>query len=453
MTKYTLSARGAHAAETPLRVDHALFLEASRNLFHPVDNPAGALPLNVAENRLSWPDLKAKLEAITATHSIPDWVPGYTSHHGAPEFREAAASFLTEHLTGCSIDPEHLGVSAGATSVIEMTAFILAEPGDVAVIPAPCYPVYRQDLGNFSRVERFDLVTHHEPSEIANGPILSIDDLEAARLDIVGVGKRFRMLILTTPDNPTGGIYSEGQLQKIADWCIAHDVHLVVNEIYGLSLIATNHPTLVQDYPVEVTFSSFAKIMAERKSDLLHLWYAFSKDLGISGFRVGLVYSQNAAFLKAYMHLNLTHSVSNHTQWVLQQLLADSEFMASYIARNKVRLTESYSIVVGFLRRLDIPYVPSRGSHFVWADLSEFLTDDSEGAELDLWQELYQANGVLLTPGTGFGHTKKGLFRIVYPCVSKGDLTVAMDRLGGFVGEKRRELEHSPRKDSGPFGS
>lgn len=443
MTTSALSTRGARAAETPLRVDHALFHEAVENRYHPTENPGGALPLNVAENRLSWPDLKPKLEAITATHEIPDWVPGYTTHHGAPEFRKAAANFLAEHLTGCPIDPESLGVSAGATSVIEMTSFILAEAGDVAVIPAPCYPVYRQDLGNLSGVERYDLVTHHELSEIARGGVLTIDDLERARRDITKAGKRFRMLILTTPDNPTGGIYSERQLAAMADWCIERGVHLVVNEIYGLSLIDTAHPTIKQDYSHEFSFSSFANVMAEKKSDLLHLWYALSKDLGISGFRVGFVYSQNAGLIQAYKNLNLTHSVSNHTQWILQHLLADSEFMTSYVARNRERLTESYATVVEFLRRLGIPYVPSRGSHFVWIDLSDLMTDDSEGAEMALWRELYHSTGVLLTPGAGFGHTKKGLFRVVYPCVSKAELTVAMERLTEFARAKRKGPDHA----------
>jgi len=440
MTINALSSRGARAAETPLRIDHDLSQEAAENLYDPIHNPSGTLPLNVAENRLSWPDLKEKIEVITATHPIPDWVPGYTSRCGAPEFKEAAAAFLSEHLTGCPIDPDHLGVSSGATGVIEMTSFILAEAGDVAVIPAPSYPVYRQDLGNLSGVERYDLVTHHEPSEIAKGPVLTIDDLGAALRDIEEAGKRFRMLVLTTPDNPTGGIYSERQILEITDWCIEQGIHLVVNEIYGLSLIDTTHPTLAQDYSEECIFSSFANIMAEKESDYLHLWYAVSKDLGISGFRVGLVYSRNAALLEAYTNLNLTHSVSNHTQWILQILLADSAFMTRYVARNKERLTQSYATVVGFLRRLNIPYVPSRGSLFVWIDLSEFLTADSEMGEMDLWRELYHATGVLLTPGVGFGHTKKGLFRVVFPCVSQADLRVAFDRLAEFIGTKRKGI-------------
>jgi len=433
MNTRALSSRGARAAETPLRVDHALFHQASQDLYHPVDNPAGALPLNVAENRLGWAELKARIEAITATHEIPRWVAGYTTHHGSPEFRKAAASFLTEHLTACPVDPDHLGVSAGATSVIEMTSFILAERGDMAVIPAPSYPVYRQDLGNLSGVERYDLVTHHELSEIAKGPILTVRHLEEAWREIEGAGKRFRILILTTPDNPTGGIFSRGKLREMAAWCMDHDIHLVVNEIYGLSLIDTTHPELAEDYPDHLPFSSFANIMAEEKSDYLHLWYAVSKDLGISGFRVGFLHSHNTALLEAYRNLNLTHSVSNHTQWVLQHLLTDSPFMTSFLARNRERLTESYAVMVRFLRRLEIPYVPSRGSHFVWIDLSRYLTDPSEAGELEFWREMYGATKVLLTPGAGFGHSKRGLFRVVFPCVSRADLTVAVERLTGFL--------------------
>jgi aspartate/methionine/tyrosine aminotransferase len=188
--------------------------------------------------------------------------------------------------------------------------------------------------------------------------------------------------------------------------------------------------------------------MADKQSEYLHLWYALSKDLGISGFRVGLLYSHNAALLEAYENLNLSHTVSNHTQWLLQHLLTDDDFMTSYVAENQRRLTEAYAVVVGALKRLDIPYVPSRGSLFVWIDLSEFMVGDSEQADLALWQELYRTSGVLLTPGVGFGHTKKGLFRVVYPCVSMEELSVAMERLGAFVQAKRQRQGSSTSGDA-----
>lgn len=381
--------------------------------------------------------MKARLERVGREEQLPEWVSGYASPRGARAFREGVASFLAEHLTGCPIDPDHLGVSAGATGVIEMTSFILADAGDVAVIPAPAYAVYGRDIGNMSGLERFDLVTHHELSEIAAGPVLELADLDRAHADLESAGKRFRMLIITSPDNPTGGIVSLDRLRAIARWCIDREIHLVVNEIYGLSLILTEHPDIRDDYHDEVAFASFAQVMAELDSDYLHLWYAVSKDLGISGFRVGLVYSRNTRFLKAYENLNLTHSVSNHTQWLLLHTLRDTDFMRGYIRRSQERLTESYSLAVRRLRALGIPYAPSRGSLFLWIDLSEFIEGDSTAAELALWEDVFRGSGVLLTPGVGFGHSKRGLFRVVYPCVTPDELTVALDRIEAWVDGKR----------------
>jgi aspartate/methionine/tyrosine aminotransferase len=437
MTAESLSTRGAHAASSPLRIDHEAFRAAMADRYHPVDNPTGALPLNVAENRLVWPELKAKVEEITRNHPIPPWVPKYASHRGALPFRTAAAAFLSRHLVGAPIEGDTLGVSAGATSTIEMTAFILADPGDVAVIPAPCYPVYRKDLGNMADVDRYDLVTHHDIGEISRGPRLELADLERAEREIRTSGGRFRMLVLTAPDNPTGAIYPSDLLAEIADWCIERQIHMVVNELYGLSLIDTTHPAIRGDYDRPAPFTSFGRIIAERRSDWLHLWYAVSKDFGISGFRVGLLHSHNHALLQAYENLNLTHTASNHTQWILQHMLADADFVDRYVELNQARLTQSYVVVVEGLRRAAIPYVPSRGSLFAWIDLSEFLVADSEEAELELWRDLFRESGVLITPGVGFGHTKRGLFRLVYPCVDRDELEVAMDRIVAWANARR----------------
>ena len=434
-----LSSRGRHLAGTAIRVDYDAFLEAEEDAYDAVLNPSGKIALNIAENRLSWSDLRERLEAA-ASGTVPAWVPGYTSALGAPEFREAAARFLSEQLTGCPIDPEHLAASAGATAVIEASSILLADTGDVAVIPAPCYPVYRQDIGNVAGVERFDLVTHQEPSEIVEGPLLDVHHLEGALEEIEADRKSFRMLILTSPDNPTGGIYALDRLEEIADWCIARQIHLVVNEIYGLSLLDTDHAEIRDDYTGAGSFTSFANVMEEKESDYLHLWYALSKDLGMSGFRVGFAYSRNQAFLQAYANLNLPRCVSNHTQWLLSEVLSDSTYMDRYVARNRERLTASYALVVGYLRRYEIPYVPSRGSLFVWIDLSELLDDDSREAELALWEGIFRSTGVLLTPGVGFGHAKNGLFRLVHACVSPDVLRTAMARLGPFMEERRAAI-------------
>lgn len=432
----SLSQRGQTASNTVLRVDMEIYGEALENIFHPTKNPEGVLLLNMAENNLSWPLLKGKIESIFDTQEVPHWVSNYTSAMGAPDFREAMAGFLSHFLTKRPINPEHIACSAGATPVVELTSWILGAPGDVAVFPAPCYPVYKQDINNKAALERYDLITHEELSGIKDGPNLDVHHLETALQDIQAQGKRFRMLVLTNPDNPTGGMYTSEQLTKITDWCLAHEVHLIVNEIYGLSLLDTTHPEIQSDYNQKIDFVSFAQIMQERNSDYLHLWYSLSKDIGSSGFRVGLVYSLNEQFLQAYNNLNAPQMVSNLTQWLFQMVLSDHAFMADYIKKNQAALTESYAIVVKYLRAAKIPYVPSRGSLFAWIDLSAYLSAATAEAETQLWLEIYKKTKVLITPADGFGNAKRGQYRLVYTAISKENLEEAMLRLSGYLNKK-----------------
>ena len=433
-----LSARGAKAANSPARVDLELYFEAAQNLYNRETNPEGAFPLNVAENKLNWPALQDKIAQITRKEKVADWASRYGNPAGVDSFREAVADYLAEYLFGCPVAGETLAFSSGLTSTIEQTAFVVAEPGDVAVIPAPSYPVYTGDLGVKSGVKRYDLQTHHDISELQDGLPLQIADLEKAQEEITNRGERFRILILTTPDNPTGGIYSQEQLESIAKWCIDHEVHLIVNEIYGISRIDTSHPAIREDYSSPTDFQSFGPMMAELKSPYLHLWYSFSKDFGISGFRIGLIHSHNADLIRAYGNVNLTHSVSNLTQWLMERVLHDQDFVKSYLAENQKRLTEAYAVVATALKKMHTPYNPSRGSLFIWMDLSELLAEPTSEAEEALWLEIYHSTGILLTPPHGFGHTKKGLYRMVISYFQPEDIQVAMDRLSGFVKGRRK---------------
>lgn len=428
-----LSRRGAEASNTILRVDMNVYFEAMNNLYHPYLNPEGTFPMNVAENKLNWGMLQAKIQQISKTEPIPDWVAGYTSGKGAPTFRQAVANFLAAFLTHCPIDPEQLLCSAGSTSVIELTSYMLADAGEVVVIPAPAYPVYKQDVGNISKLERYDLQTHTDISELNPIIPLTVEHLDQAWQQLTKAGKQWRLLILTAPDNPTGGIYSATQLSAIADWCIAHQIHLIVNEIYGLSLIDTQHPAIRQDYAAKIEYRSFAQIMQAKQSDYLHLWYAFSKDFGISGFRMGVLYTLNEALIKAYENFNYPRLISNHSQWLLQRVLEDKAFVNSYIAVNQRLLTANYVLVAQTLQSLKIKYAPARGSLFVWMDLSAYLADHTQAAEDEFWLQFYHSTGILLTPGQGFENARKGCYRLVYSYFPKPILAVAMNRMKTFL--------------------
>ena len=69
------------------------------------------------------------------------------------------------------------------------------------------------------------------------GKAISIAKLDEAKSSIKASGSECKLLILTQPDNPTGKIYTLQELNQLADWCISNEVHMIVNEIYGMSLI------------------------------------------------------------------------------------------------------------------------------------------------------------------------------------------------------------------------
>lgn len=431
-----LSDRAQKTINQPARGDLDLYFEATQNRYHARENPGGAFPVNVAEHKLCWSMLAEKMQQITREKAIPEWVAGYENPMGADTFRQALAAFMGEFLVGIPIEPDTLGASAGLSSVIELTSLCLANPGDTAVIPAPAYPVYTSDIGAVAGVKRYDLPRHRDLLSMPDALELTIAQLEVARGAIEAAGSRFRMLILTTPDNPSGGIYAAEQLERIADWCEAQEIHLIVSEIYGLTVIDTRHPAIAADYKEPVTFESFGKLMARRKSPFLHLWYAFSKDLGISGFRMGFVHSYNEDFLKAYGNGNLTRMVSNYAQWVLQEVLLDHTFMADYLQKSKALLTEAYVIVVKALREVGVPYYPSRGSLFIWMDLSGLLDAKTDEAQQALWLDIYESTGILLTPADGFGHREKGWYRMVISYLSLEDQAVAMQKLKTYIKSK-----------------
>ncbi len=427
----SLSARGQDLLGKPLRADFELFADAEERAFHATDNPEGAIALCIAENVLSWPLMEARLREAAAADT-PDWVAKYTMVTGAPEVREALAGFAERHLTTLGgqaarvLDPEGFCVSSGATAIVELTALLLADPEDVVAFPAPCYPVYTKDVGLKAGLLRYDIEPAAAWAEARGVHPLHVADLERARRDVHEGGRKLRMVVLTQPDNPTGAIYTREQLEIFAAWAVRHRVHLCVNELYALSQIDTTDTRIAADYPHQVeSYFSFLHLVEELRSPYLHWWYSMSKDFGLSGLRCGLLYTRNRAFVQAFGNYAAPHTVSNHTQWLLAQVLSDEGFVTAFAKTNQARLTNAYATVVAALRQNGIAYLPARGSLFVWARLNA----GGESTDESFWRKLYADTGVLLTAPGGFGQSEAGWLRIVYSCVGEASLETAVGRL------------------------
>ena len=241
------------------------------------------------------------------------------------------------------------------------------------------------------------------------------------------------MLLLTQPNNPTGQVFTEAQISTFFAWCEARKIHLVVNEIYALSLIDQDHEDLIDDYGERAFFTSVLSFLEHKKSPYFHWWYAISKDFGLSGLRLGMAYTHNEDLLKAWGNYGAPSMASNHTQWLLQEIFSDHDWVQQFVAQNTRRLTDSYATVIRTLRAHKVPYAPAAGSLFVWCNLAHLMSDLTEEAELALWQKIYDETGILLTSPIGMGSQERGWFRLVYSCVSHEELEVAMGRLKKFL--------------------
>ena len=430
MPTTSLSTRGAALIGKPLRADFELFAEAEEDAFDATHNPDGAIALCIAENVLSWPEMEARLREA-ASAKTPDWVAKYTMVTGAPAFRTALAGFAERHIatlggqSARALDPEGFCVSSGATAIVELCALLLADEDDVVAIPAPNYPVYTKDVGLKAGMLRYDIEPAGSWAETPGVHPLHVSDLEQARRDIHSGGRRLRMVVLTQPDNPTGAIYTREQLEIFAAWAVRHRVHLCVNELYALSQVDTSDPRIADDYPGgPEPYYSFLHLVEEQRSPYFHWWYSVSKDFGLSGLRCGMMYTRNAELVQAFGNLGAPHTVSNHTQWLLTQVLSDGAFVTAFAKTNQRRLTDAYACVVGALRQNGTPYVPARGSLFVWAKLNT-------GSESDeaFWRKLFEAHRVLLTAPGGFGQAESGWLRVVYSCVPTQALKEATRRI------------------------
>ncbi len=429
-----VSERVKHLVNQEARIDMELFQEAQKNKFHPETNPSGSIILNVAENKIVNHLIKEKIEDILSNNELPQWVLGYTGMSGNSDVKISVSNFLRNQFGSKKISADNICLSAGAAASLEVLSYVIAEAEDVVVIPAPAYPVYTSDLGIKSKMVREDLTLNIEISGKGGSSPLTVSDLEWTYRKLEKENRTFKVLLLTSPDNPTGLIYSEEQLYTFAAWCIEKNIHLVVNEIYGCSLINIEDTRIKEDYTNNIfPYYSFTRVMEELNSDYLHWIYALSKDFCISGLRVGVIHSFNKAVMKACGNVNIPHMVSNITQWICEEIFNDETFTRSFLNENRQALTDSYCLITNFLKTNNIPYVPARGSLFIWADFSQFLKEQSQEAELDLWKRIYDHSGVLITPGVGFGHEDFGIFRIVYSAASHQDLKVAIDKLQDFL--------------------
>lgn len=297
---------------------------------------------------------------------------------GMPALREAIARRARgDH--GVDVGPEQVLVTTGGQEGLFLVMSALLDPGDEILVPDPRYTSYDQAIEHAGGVS---VTVPTQPEEAF--------DLKAAAIEPLITAKT-KALLLVTPSNPTGGIITRGEAEKIAALAQKHGFVVISDEIYGKFVWP----------PFEHVSIGALPGMREHTITLS----GFSKAWAMTGWRVGYVIAPKGAIDgMAAIKAATTGPVANVSQ---AAALAAAEADDACIDAFREIYAERRTILGDGLRAMGLDYTDPRGGFFFWADSS------STGLRaLELCYLLLKEASVLVFPGTGFGTRWSDYLRI-----------------------------------------
>jgi aspartate/methionine/tyrosine aminotransferase len=310
------------------------------------------------------PELKEAAKA-----AIDADVNQYAITWGARDFREAIAANASRFYPGWRIDPEtDLTVTCGATEGMIAAMLALVDPGDEVIVFEPFYENYGPDAILSGAVPRY--VTLHEPDWR-----IDPDELSAA------FGPRTRAIILNTPHNPTGKVFSRAELELIAGLAQEHDALVLTDDIYEHIVYDGAHIPMA-------TLPG----MAERTVSVNSL----SKTYSVTGWRVGWVAAAaplTSAIRKVHDFLTVGAAAPLQAAGTVALNLPDAYFMALAVDYRRRRDRLLPALEAAGLR----PYVPD-GAYYVMVDIAGVTDED----DVTFARRLTASPGVASVPGSSF---------------------------------------------------
>ncbi|KAL1830313.1 hypothetical protein ACET3Z_008725 [Daucus carota] len=404
------------------------------NPYHSLENPDGVIQMGLAENQLSFDLIEEWIKnnptaSICTSQGVGQFkdIAIFQDYHGLPQFRKVIAMFM-ERVRGhrVSFDPDRVVMAGGATGANELIMFCLANPGDAFLVPSPYYPAFDRDLSWRTGVQLIPVHCHS-----SNDFKITKQALEEAYENAIQSGIHVKGLLLANPSNPLGTNLETQHLKDLVNFINERQIHLVCDEIYSATVFS------------QPDFVSVAEIIQEMEfvnRDLIHIVYSLSKDMGLPGFRVGIVYSYNDVVVSCGRKMSSFGLVSSQTQLFLANLLSDQVFIDKFLAESSKRLGARHKIFTEGLEEIGIKCLKSNAGLFFWMDLRPLLKESSFEAEMALWRVIVHDVKLNVSPGSSFHCSEAGWFRVCFANMDDETVQVALKRIRKFVGGKQVEV-------------
>ncbi len=339
---------------------------------------------------------EAAIEAIKAGHTK------YTAVEGITETKQAIINKLKKDH-GLNYELNHIVISNGAKHSLFNLFQVLIEEGDEVIIPAPYWVTYPE------QVKYSDGVPVFIDTDDSTNFKITPEQLKAA------ITPKTKILLLNSPSNPTGGIYSKEELTALGKVLEGTDILVFSDEMYE---------KIIYDGKKFTAAAEVSEDMFQRTVTINGL----SKAVAMTGWRFGYIATPKVELVKAMIKLQgqVTSNINSITQHA--SILALEGKADEAIETMRVEFEKRRNVAITQLNYIKgISCVKPEGAFYLFANIKE-LTNDS----IKFCSELLEKEGVAVVPGLAFG--AEGYFRFSFatdlPSIEKG-----IERIRKFVEE------------------
>jgi aspartate aminotransferase len=335
----------------------------------------------------------------------------YTPAGGLPELKDAVVA-KTARDSGYQVTPEQVLITNGGKHAVYEAFAALLDPGDEVLLPAPYWTTYPEAIRLAGGV----------PVEVVadetTGYLVSVDQLAAARTD------RTKVLLFCSPSNPTGAVYSPGQVREIGRWAYENGIWVVTDEIYEHLVYG------------DAKFASMPVEVPELAETCLVL-NGVAKTYAMTGWRVGwLIGPKDVVRAATNLQSHATSNVANVSQ---QAALAAVSGDLSAVREMKVAFDRRRQTIVRMLNETPGFVCPEpQGAFYAYPSVKGALGKEIRGrrpaTSAELAELILDEAEVAVVPGEAFG--PQGYVRLSY-ALGDDDLVEGVSRIQKLLAEAR----------------
>ncbi len=346
---------------------------------------------------------EAAIKAINEGHTR------YTPAAGTPELKEAIADKLKAE-NGLEYNPTQIVVSNGAKHALSNVFTALLNPGDEVMIPVPYWVTYPE------------LISLNDGTPV---PIETSGDkqfkVSPAELDKAYTDK-CKALVLNSPCNPTGQIYSKEELKVIADFCCERNIYIISDEIYEHLIYGSCSHTSIASF-------------SEKAKDLTIVVNGVSKSYAMTGWRIG--YAASAPDLAKVMAGIQSHTASNPNSIAQKAALAGLRGPQDCVEEMRVAFDERRRYMYDQVKAIPFLYaLEPQGTFYMFISVAETIGRSFKGQKMygsdDFAAHLLESRKVAVVPGTGFG--APDYVRLSF-ATSMDNIVEGLNRIKAFIGD------------------